>query len=318
MMDFSGIWVPLVTPFRDGAVDHASVRALVAHYADANVAGIVALGTTGEAAALEEDEQLALVDTVLQAAGDLPVVVGLAGNHQGHVLERMRQFSTRRIAGFLTPAPYYIRPSQQGLVQYFRTLADQSPVPLILYDIPYRTGVRMELDTLLTLADHPNIVAIKDCAGSVDTTVALIADGRLQVLAGEDMNLLTNLCLGGAGAIAASAHIRPDLFNGVFDAVRMRDLPRARAIFHALAPMMRLMFAEANPGPVKALLAMQGWICNELREPMTPVSSTLTRRLRAGLDELERRALSLGFSAPEAANGPLDREAMQEAVSLVM
>jgi 4-hydroxy-tetrahydrodipicolinate synthase len=301
MMDFSGIWVPLVTPFRDGAVDHAALRVLVEYYRGAKVAGIVALGTTGEAAALEEDEQLALVDTVLSAAGNLPVVVGLAGNHLGHVRARLAQFTARPIAGLLVPAPYYIRPSQQGLVDYFSDLADRSPVPLVLYDIPYRTGVRIELDSLLSLAAHDNIAAIKDCAGSVDTTVALIADGRLQVLAGEDMNLLSNLCLGGAGAIAASAHIRPDLFNEVFQAMRRQDLVRARAVFHLLAPMMRLMFVEANPGPVKAALALQGLIANELRAPMTPVSAALLARLRAGLDSLDLRAEGLSAQALRAA-----------------
>jgi 4-hydroxy-tetrahydrodipicolinate synthase len=310
MMDFSGIWVPLVTPFRDGEVDHAALRTLVGHYADAKVAGIVALGTTGEAAALEEDEQLALVDTVLESAQGLPVIVGLAGNHLGHVRARLQQFATRPIAGLLTPAPYYIRPSQQGLIDYFNGLADLSPVPLVLYDIPYRTGVRMELDTLLTLAGHDNIRAIKDCAGSVDTTVALIADGRLQVLAGEDMNLLTSLCLGGSGAIAASAHIRPDLFNAVFDAVRRQDLSRARDIFHALAPMMRLMFAEANPGPVKAALALQGLIRNELRAPMTPVSAALMNRLRVGLDELDHRV-----AQNDAIGHPVARAARLSVVS---
>ncbi|BEV73534.1 MULTISPECIES: 4-hydroxy-tetrahydrodipicolinate synthase [unclassified Paludibacterium] len=292
-MDFSGIWVPLVTPFRDGAVDHIALRALTEHYHQAGVAGIVALGTTGEAAALDDDEQLAVIDSVLAVAGDLPVIAGLAGNHLGHLHARLKAFCQRPIAGLLTPAPYYIRPSQQGLVDYFTGLAELSSVPLVLYDIPYRTGVRMELDTLLTLAAHPNIRAIKDCAGSVDTTQTLIADGRLQVLAGEDMNLLNTLCMGGSGAIAASAHIRPDLFVALQQAVAACELPRARAIFHALAPMMRLMFAEANPGPVKAALALQGRIHNELRAPMSEVSQALALRLQQGLSALDQRARGL-------------------------
>ncbi|MBV8049229.1 MAG: 4-hydroxy-tetrahydrodipicolinate synthase [Paludibacterium sp.] len=292
-MDFSGIWVPLVTPFRDGQVDHVALRALVEHYRQAKVAGLVALGTTGEAAALEDDEQLAVVDCVLAAAGDLPVIVGLAGNHLGHLRARLAAFCQRPIAGLLTPAPYYIRPSQQGLVDYFTGLAEESTAPLVLYDIPYRTGVRLELETLLMLAGHDNIAAIKDCAGSVDTTQALIADGRLQVLAGEDMNILNTLCMGGVGAIAASAHIRPDLFVALAAAVDACDLPRARAIFHALAPMMRLMFAEANPGPVKAALALQGRIHNALRAPMCVVSQGLEMRLGQALPALDQRARGL-------------------------
>jgi len=292
-MDFSGIWVPLVTPFNQGEVDYPALRALTAHYVDAQVAGIVALGTTGEAAALEQAEQVAVVETVLEVAGDLPVMVGLAGNHQGHVRARLLEFAQLPIAAFLTPAPYYIRPSQQGLVQYFQQLADLSPVPLVLYDIPYRSGVRFELETLLTLAAHPQIQAIKDCAGSVDTTEALIADGRLQVLAGEDLNIFNTLCMGGCGAIAASAHIRPDLFNAMFQAVRQQRLEAARTIFHALAPFQRLLFAEANPAPVKAALALQGLIRDELRAPMLAASPEMSARLRLGLSELESRARGL-------------------------
>ncbi|TDR81494.1 4-hydroxy-tetrahydrodipicolinate synthase [Paludibacterium purpuratum] len=292
-MDFSGIWIPLVTPFRDGAVDYVALRSLTEHYCRAGVAGIVALGTTGEAAALDDDEQLAVVDSVLAAADGLPVVVGLAGNHLGHLQARLGAFCQRPIAGLLTPAPYYIRPSQQGLVDYFTGLADASSVPLVLYDIPFRTGVRLELDSLLALAGHENIHAIKDCAGSIDTTQALIADGRLQVLAGEDMNILYTLCMGGGGAIAASAHIRPDLFVALQRAVAASDLPLARAIFHVLAPLIRLMFAEANPGPVKAALALQGHIHNELRAPMSVVSQGLEIRLGQALTTLDQRARGL-------------------------
>jgi 4-hydroxy-tetrahydrodipicolinate synthase len=292
-MNFSGIWVPLVTPFKDGKVDHAALRGLTRHFADAGVAGVVALGTTGEAAAQDTDEQLAVVDTVLDAARGMPVIVGLAGNHAGHVRDSLLRFIERPIAGLLTPAPYYIRPSQQGLISYFNQLADISSVPLVLYDIPYRTGVRFELDTLLALAAHPRIQAIKDCAGSLDITQALIADGRLQVLAGEDLNCFNTFCLGGSGAIAASAHIRPDLFVSMFQAVQEQNLLRARAIYHALAPFMRMMFTESNPAPVKAALALQGRLHNELRQPMLPASDGLIERLKLALPALERRVAEI-------------------------
>ena len=292
-MDFSGIWVPLVTPFSNDMIDYAALGALTAKYRQAGVAGVVALGTTGEAAALDDDEQLAVLDCVLQAADGLPVIAGLAGNHLPSLYHRLRQFASRPLAGLLTPAPYYIRPSQQGLLDYFTGLADISPLPLVLYDIPYRTGVCIELETLLHLAGHPNIQAIKDCAGSIDTTQQLIADGRLQVLAGEDLNLLSTLAMGGSGAIAAAAHIRPDLFVALHQAVLRQELAHARAIYHPLAPMVRLLFAEANPAPVKAALAMQGHIQNQLRAPMTVVSAGLDIRLRQGLQALDKRARGL-------------------------
>jgi 4-hydroxy-tetrahydrodipicolinate synthase len=288
MSDFSGIWVPLITPFADGAVDHAALRTLVRRYADAGIAGLVALGTTGEPAALDAAEQDAVLTTILdeaqaasRGAQPLPVLVGVSGNHTASMRERIEQLNPLPIAGLLIAAPYYIRPSQAGIVGHFTALADASDKPVMLYDIPYRTGVRLELDTLLTLAAHPRIQAVKDCAGSLDTTLALIRDARLQVLAGEDLALFNTLCLGGSGAIAASAHLRPERFVALYRALAEGRLEEGRRIFHALVPLIQLAFAEPNPAPVKALLARQGLIRDELRMPMTRASAALAERLSA-------------------------------------
>jgi 4-hydroxy-tetrahydrodipicolinate synthase len=285
---FQGVWIPLVTPFSNGHLDHEALRRLVRHYRLAGVDGLVICGSTGEAAALDEAEQLTVLDCALEEAQNLPIVMGLAGNHQGHVLQRLATFCTRPLAGLLTPAPYYIRPGQQGALSYFQTIADASPVPLVIYDIPYRTGAILETETLLALAQHDNIVAIKDCGGSFDKTVALIADGRLQVMAGEDIQGLSTMSMGGTGMIAAAAHIRPDLFVAMHRAVQDNQLETARKIFHALAPIIRSVFAEPNPGPVKALLAHQGLMSPELRAPMPPASAAMTARLVAEVEALDR------------------------------
>ncbi|WGS53858.1 4-hydroxy-tetrahydrodipicolinate synthase [Paraburkholderia sp. D15] len=298
MSIFSGIWIPLITPFADGAVDHAALRALVRRYAGAGVAGLVALGTTGEPAALDDAEQDAVLATILdetralaevrahsqtQSAatqgGPLPVLVGVSGNHTASMLTRIAALNRLPIAGVLMAAPYYIRPSQAGIVGHFTALADASDKPVVLYDIPYRTGVRLELDTLLTLAAHPRIQAVKDCAGSLDTTLALIRDGRLQVLTGEDVQIFNTLCLGGSGAIAASAHVRPERFVALYRALKAGRLDEGRRLFHALAPLIQALFAEPNPAPVKALLAAQGVLRDELRMPMTRASASLVERL---------------------------------------
>ncbi|EEA03306.1 dihydrodipicolinate synthase [Burkholderia sp. H160] len=293
MSDFSGIWIPLITPFTDGAVDHAALRALVRRYANAGVAGLVALGTTGEPATLDAAEQDAVLATILEAARadanatdnmqrrTLPVLVGVSGNHTASMRERIEQLNPLPIAGVLIAAPYYTRPAQDGIVAHFSALADASAHPVVLYDIPQRTGVRLELDTLLTLAAHPRIQAIKDCAGSLDTTLALIRDGRLQVLAGNDLEVFTTLCAGGSGAIAASAHWRPERFVALYRALTEGKLDEGRRIFHALVPHIELAFAEPNPAPIKALLAASGWVRNELRLPMTRASEALTERLAA-------------------------------------
>ena len=280
MSIFSGIWVPVITPFADGAVDHAALRRLVRFYAEAGVAGLVALGTTGEPAALETAEQDAVLSTILAEAGALPVLAGVAGNQTASLRARITQLNDLPVAGVLIPAPYYTRPSQAGLIGHFTGLADLSVKPVVVYDIPYRTGVRLELATLLTLAAHPRIQAVKDCAGSFDTTLALILDGRMQVLAGDDMNLFNTLCLGGSGAIAASAHVHPERFVALYRALTAGRLEEGRAIFHALAPLIGALCSEPNPGPVKAALAAQGLIRDELRAPMTRATDELRERLR--------------------------------------
>lgn len=284
-----GVWVPLVTPFSGGAVDGGALRRLVRHYAAAGVDGLVVCGSTGEAAALDDAEQLAVLDAVLTEAGALPVMMGLAGNHQGHVLQRLAAFGTRPLAGILAPAPYYVRPGQEGAAAYFRCLADASRFPLVLYDIPYRTGATLDTSTLLALGAHPNIAAIKDCGGSLEKTVALIADGNMNVLAGEDLQSLSLLCLGGAGMIAAAAHIRPDLFVAMHRAVRAQQLDQARALFHALVPVIQLAFAEPNPGPVKAQLDRQGLLSAELRQPMPRASAAVAARMEAAVAGLNRQ-----------------------------
>ena len=176
--DFSGLWIPLITPFAGDTVDHLALSRIVKHYAAAGISGFVACGSTGEAAALDKTEQLAVLDTVLKAAGALPVVMGLSGYHLGQTIAWVKELEQHPIVGLLVPAPHYIRPAQAGLVQWFTALADASDKPLVVYDIPYRTGATITLETLLTLAAHPNIQAIKDCGGDAGKTQALVSDGR--------------------------------------------------------------------------------------------------------------------------------------------
>lgn len=276
---FAGLWIPLVTPFRNGAVDHAALRSLVLKLRTEGIAGFVACGSTGEAAALDDTEQLAVLDTVIEAASGMPVVMGLSGYHLGHVIDRLKALAARPLAGVLLPAPHYVRPAQAGLLQWFRTLADAAPAPVIVYDIPYRTGATLALDTLLALAAHPRIHAVKDCGGDLLKTQALIHDGRLQVLAGEDAQLLSTAALGGHGTIAASAHWRTAEFAAVLQHVAQGDLSSARALWRSLLPWVQACFAEPNPAPLKALLAHAGWMRHELRAPMTPASEALAQRL---------------------------------------
>lgn len=287
MASFTGIWVPLVTPFRDSAIDFPALKILTRHLVAGGVSGLVVCGTTGEAAAQSEAEQLAVLDALLESAPGIPVVMGLSDNNIGALLGRLKQIQCRPVAGLLVPAPYYIRPSQTGLLQYFRTVADAASVPLILYNIPYRTGVALELDTIRALAQHERIVAIKDCGGDPALTMQLIADAKLNVLAGEDLQIFSTLCLGGSGAIAASAHIRPDLFVRMAQLLQSADLAEARRIFYLLSPMIRRLFEEPNPGPLKAALQMMGLMRDELRAPMQAASDASREQLTLELERLE-------------------------------
>ncbi len=216
MSSFQGIWVPLVTPFQHGAIDFVGLRRLVSHLLEKGVDGLVVCGTTAEAAALSKHEQLAVLDAVLESVPADRVVMGLAGNNLTELLQWQSEILKRPLAGLLVPPPYYIRPSQAGLEAFFKTVADASTVPIILYDIPYRTGIAFEQATLLNIVAHERIVAIKDCGGNQANTLALLNSGKVDVLCGEDNQIFSALCLGAKGAIAASAHVHPELFVALY------------------------------------------------------------------------------------------------------
>jgi|SRR5689334_13408960 len=287
MSSFQGIWVPIVTPFHNGAIDFAGLRRLVSHLLEKGVDGIVVCGTTGEAAALAKHEQLAVLDAVLEQVPPERVVMGLAGNNLTELLHFQSEILKRPLAGLLVPPPYYIRPSQAGLEAFFKTVADASSVPIILYDIPYRTGIAFEQATLLRIVAHERIVAIKDCGGNPANTFALLSSGNVDVLCGEDNQIFGALCLGAKGAIAASAHVHPELFVTLYQQLRDNRLAAGRTTFFQLLPLIHSLFIEPNPAPVKTALALEGLIRDELRAPMQRSSESTTVRLKEVLAALE-------------------------------
>lgn len=286
--DFSGIWIPLITPLQQDMVDHDALRGLISNYQSSGIRGFASLSTTGEGSLLSPAQQDAVVHTTLQAAQGLPVIAGLSASNFSQLQQRLEQLSRFSLNGFMVSSPAYIRPSQQGLIEYFIRLADLSPFPLIIYEIPYRSGVRLELPSLLTLAQHSNIQAIKDCAGSMQMTQALIADGNLQVLAGEDFNIFSTLCMGGSGAIAAATHIHPELYVQLMQHIQTGNISAAQHIFHKLSPLIEQLFSEPNPAPLKGLLSKQNRISNELMFPLQPASDPLVDRLVQLSAQLEK------------------------------
>jgi 4-hydroxy-tetrahydrodipicolinate synthase len=279
----SGLWLPLVTPFKDGAVDYTSYERLAAHYIAAGVDGLFPLGTTGESPTLDEAEIDALVErTLAVAAGRVPVFVGVGGNATHKVTRALKRLERLPFEGIVSVCPYYNRPSQDGLIAHFRAIASATDRDVVIYNIPYRTAVNLSNDSLLELAEVPNIVGVKDSSGSLTHSLELLArkpDG-FSVLTGEDALYFTTMANGGDGGILAASHIMTERFVEVGHRFAANDVAGARAAWAPLASFVPLLFAEANPMPIKYLLWRQGLIASpECRLPLTKISDGLARRL---------------------------------------
>jgi 4-hydroxy-tetrahydrodipicolinate synthase len=283
-----GIWVPLVTPMHHGEIDLSRLQALADGLIARGVHGLVVCGTTGEAPQLDLAEQSAALAAVLETAHKrCPVLMGIGGSDTFAAASRVLQFDDMELAGYLVSTPAYVRPSQEGLVRHFEVIAESTERPIVLYNVPARTGVNLELATARRLAERPQFAAIKEAGGSLRQMADLVQHTPLAMLCGDDALLFSALCHGGHGAISASAHIRPDLYVRLYDLVRAQRLDEARDLFARLLPMIRLLFSEPNPAPLKAALAMQGLMRDELRLPMTPATAECGTRLAAALETLE-------------------------------
>lgn len=275
----SGVWLPLVTPFLDGTVDHESAFGLVRHYVDAGVDGIIIAATTGEGLTLDGQEVEALAATAAAAAGGrVPVYLGLSGSHTEKMLATMAHTETLPVDGYLVACPYYTRPSQEGLYRHFRALAEATERPLVLYNIPYRTGVNLANATLLRLAEISNIVGVKDCCAEVAQSAELLRrrPGDFSVMTGEDVQFHLAVAQGASGGIVAAAHVDTDGFIAVRHALMSGDRAGALKRWNCLIDTVRLLFSEPSPSPIKEWLFRQGLIRSpEVRLPMTPVTEAL-------------------------------------------
>ena len=281
-----GIWLPLITPFRDGKVDDTSVRRLVRHYADSPIDGLILAATTGEGMTLDEDEIERLVGvsrTEFQATGRaIPLYLGLSGSDTRKGVKALHQTAAWPIDGYLIACPYYSRPSQLGLFGHFCALAENTERPILIYNIPYRTGVNLGNATMLRLAEIENIVGVKDCCADTAQSFDLLRQrpSGFAVLTGEDALFHGALTQGADGGVLASAHVDPRAFATVRDNLLRGDMPRALAAWRSLVELPRLLFAEPSPAPIKHWLWRMGLIDSpELRLPMTPVSDELAARL---------------------------------------
>ncbi|MGW4529427.1 4-hydroxy-tetrahydrodipicolinate synthase [Nocardia sp. NPDC004340] len=277
-MTFNGLYVPLVTPFTaDDELAADALEALAHEVLDAGAAGLVALGTTGEPTTLTHDEQRRVIDICARvcAERDVTLIVG-AGSNATHDSARALSALDPRATAALAVVPYYNRPSEDGVVEHFRVLAAASPVPVLIYHIPYRTSRTLSAETLCRLAELPNVAGFKYTAGGIDeTTVAFLArvPEHVSVLAGDDLFAAPLLALGATGAILACANVAPAAYADLVAAWRTGALDTGRALGNRLAPLADALFAEPNPIVVKAVLAAQGRIPTpNVRLPLLPAS----------------------------------------------
>jgi len=282
-MRLSGVWLPIITPFKDGEVDYAGYEHLVDHYVRAGVSGVIPLGTTGESPTIDEAETEALVErTVATVAGRVPILIGVGGNDTRKVVKAVKRLQKHAVQGILSVCPYYNRPSQDGLREHFTRVAEATDRPILIYNIPYRTGVNIANETLLALAAIPNIAGVKDSSGNIAQSLDLLRQrpAGFTVLTGEDAFFYTMLAHGGDGGILASAHVETATFLSVYERMVANDHQGALKAWSRLEPMVPLLFKEPNPVPIKHCLWRQGLIASaECRLPLTRVSDALAKDL---------------------------------------
>jgi 4-hydroxy-tetrahydrodipicolinate synthase len=291
MTEISGIWLPIITPFQDGRVDLAGYERLLEHYLARGVAGTFPLGTTGESPTLDDDEMEALVDrTVSVVAHRAPVFVGIGGNATAKVVKAVKRLERYPFAGIVSVCPYYNRPSQDGLREHFTRVAEATAREILIYNIPYRTSVNLLNDTLLRLAELPNIVGVKDSSGNLAQSLDLLRQRPegFAVMTGDDASLFTMLAHGGDGGILASAHVATERFVAVYERMTANDHRGAHGMWSRLEPLIALLFKEANPMPIKHCLWRQGLIASpECRLPLTQVTHDLADALDRAVKALE-------------------------------
>jgi 4-hydroxy-tetrahydrodipicolinate synthase len=277
----SGIWLPIVTPFRNGQVDVDALQRLADHYLREEISGFVALGTTGEAALLDHNERMTVLQALLEVVGTrLTVVVGVGGLNTQDMLHEIHRLARWDIGGYLVSAPAYICPDQRGIKWHFEQVARATDRPIVLYDVPHRTGVSIELETVERLIECANIVAIKAC---VPERFHELCQLPISVLCGNDEAFLDCLHAGGTGGILASAHLFADALAEVQERVSTAKTEEAAMLFEALLPVIGLLFSSPNPSAIKAALALRGLIDKETRAPIMEAPVELVERLRAEL-----------------------------------
>jgi len=289
-INLEGSFVALVTPFNNDKVDELKIKKLVKWHIENGTKGIVACGTTGEAPTLSLEEQGSVISAAVEAAENkIDVIAGTGSNNTHHVIEATKQAERLGARGALIVCPYYNKPTQNGLYEHFKAVASSVALDIIVYNIPGRTSVNMEPATLASLSnDYKNIVGVKECSGSMDQVTSMIKACRpgFAVMAGDDSLTLPIIAMGGKGLISTAANIVPAQISELVKWSLAGDLDRARALHLKLFPLLKTLFIETNPGPVKEAMQIMGLIENSsLRLPMAAMDDANRKRLQSVLEE---------------------------------
>jgi 4-hydroxy-tetrahydrodipicolinate synthase len=284
---FTGSMVALATPFKNGGVDEERIPELVEFQLSKGTDVICPCGCTGEAATLNHDEQIRIIEIVVEAvAGRAKVIAGTGSNSTKEALALTKRAKEAGADGALMITPYYNKPTQKGLVLHYETIAKAVDLPIMLYNVPGRTGVKMSPETVAELSRIENIAAIKEASGSVDQVSAILSLCDITVVSGDDSLTLPMLAVGAKGVVSVAANVAPAEVAALIDSFNAGNMDEAQRIHYQLLPLFKVLFCETNPIPVKRALSMMNMIENELRPPLIPLSVENEPKLRSVLDEL--------------------------------
>lgn len=284
-LNLKGTGVAIVTPFReDKSVDFKSLEKLIDYIIAGKAEYLVVLGTTGESVTLNKDEKKAITNYVLDVVNKrVPVLLGIGGNNTQEVINTIRNTETDRISGILSVSPYYNKPTQKGLYEHYKAIAQVTELPIVLYNVPGRTGSNISAETTVKLAnDFKNIIATKEASGNFDQVMKIIRDKPedFMVISGDDAIAFPMTAIGGSGVISVIANAYPAEFSEMIRLTLQRKPDEAASIHYAMLDIIGTIFEEGNPAGIKALLTQKGIVSNNLRLPLVPVSDKVYEKLK--------------------------------------
>jgi len=307
---FGGVYPAMCTPFEeDHSIDFETLQEDARRLEAAGVDGLVPMGSTGESATVSHDEHVEVIEAVIEAVEDVPVIAGTGSNNTQEALSLSQRAADAGTDALLLISPYYNKPEQQGLIEHYETIADAVDVPQIVYNVPSRTGQNLEADTVVELAAHENIQGYKAAGGDLNQVGEIVERTReegFDVLSGNDGETLPILSVGGTGCISVAANVEPERMGDLVWTALDGDYERAREIHHELGPLFRALFWETNPIPVKAAMEIRGYYENgRLRPPLTTITAENRERLESVLDGYEHEE-SVGTDASGEAEAPAE------------